>query len=160
MSVDIESTVRVECHAEKAFAFIADFENNPNWQGGMVSARWTSDPPVGVGSTYDQEARFMGKTIITRFQVTAYEPGRSISIESVESTFPLQITRRVEPTDTGCVITAHVRGQPGGLFKLAAPLMRRMVKRSVDKDYARLKALLESGSSTSGWPRRRPEEAA
>lgn len=31
----------------------------------MRSCRWTSDPPIGVGSTYDQVASFLGREIIT-----------------------------------------------------------------------------------------------
>ena len=43
------------------------------------------------------------------------------------------------PTFGGCVVTAHVRGQPTGLLKL----MSGMAARSIRKDYAALKALLE-----------------
>ena len=83
----------------------------------------------------------MGRQIDTHFRVSAYEPGRSISIESTVSTFPIQVTRSVEALGEGhCRVTAHIRGQPTGVLKLFSG----MVKKSVRKDYERLKRTLEA----------------
>jgi len=139
MSTDID----IQRPAAEVFDYIADFENNPLWQGGMETCMWTSDGPIAVGSTYEQVAKFMGRPILTTFKVTALEPGRSISIESIVSTFPIQVTRNVEPSGDGsCRVTANVAGQPPLLMRLM-PGMNWMVKRSVTQDYARLKELLE-----------------
>lgn len=140
MSVDFTHQVEIQRPADEVFAYLADFENNPDWQGGMVACRWTSEARGVVGATYEQEARFLGRPIRTTFEVTALEPGRSVSIASIVSTFPIQVTRRVEPTAGGCRVTAHVRGQPTGLLKLFSG----MVPRSVAKDYAQLKRRLEA----------------
>ncbi len=139
--MDFTHQVRIARPADAVFAYLADFENNPRWQGGMERCTWDGEGR-GVGATYSQEARFFGRPIHTSFRVTALEPGRSVSIESVVSTFPIQVTRSVEPDGDGCVVTAHVRGQPTGLLKL----MSGMAKRSIRADYARLKALLEEGA--------------
>lgn len=54
------------------------------------------------------------------------------------------MTRSVEPVgEQACVARAHVTGDPSGVFKLGAPLMRRMVERSVRGDYRRLKEHLQ-----------------
>jgi uncharacterized membrane protein len=133
--------VDIERPAAEVFAYVADFANNPEWQGGMRACRWTSEETMVVGSTYVQEARFLGRRIDTHFKVTALEPGRSISIESTQSTFPIQVTRSVEPLSNGrCRVTAHVRGQPTGILKLFSA----MVKKSIRKDYAVLKSKLET----------------
>lgn len=140
MSVDFVETLEIRRPAEDVFAYLAEFENNPRWQSGMRSCRWTSEVRTEVGATYVQEAKFFGRKIETHFRVTGYEPGRSISIESTQSTFPIQVTRSVEAIDDRrCRVSAHIRGQPTGLLKL----LSGMVKRTVAKDYARLKATLE-----------------
>ena len=36
--------------ADEVFAYLADAENNPTWQGGMVRCEWRTDPPLRVGS--------------------------------------------------------------------------------------------------------------
>jgi carbon monoxide dehydrogenase subunit G len=140
MGLDFTHRIHIACPPEQAFAYVSEFENNPAWQGGMVSCEWTSDTRGEVGSTYVQQARFMGKRIDTHFTVTALDPGRSIRIESTVSTFPIQVTRSVEPDGDGCLVSARIEGQPTGLMSLFSG----MVKRSVAKDYRALKALLET----------------
>jgi carbon monoxide dehydrogenase subunit G len=147
MSVDFEHSIEIARPAQEVFAYLADFENNPRWQAGMRSCTWTSRETQVVGSTYVQEASFLGRRIDTHFRVTEYEPGRKIAIESTKSTFPIQVTRTVEPLGAeSCRVTAHIRGQPTGLLKL----LGGMVKVSVRKDYRQLKALLEAAPRDSG----------
>lgn len=141
--MEMRSEAEIARPPEAVFAVLADMARNPEWQDGMVSCAWTSAPPHGVGSTYDQVASFMGKKILTTFEVTEYEAPSRIRIQSVVSTFPLDITRTVEPTSAGSRVTAIVRGEPGGLMKLFAPLMRRQAQRSIHADYRRLVALIE-----------------
>ena len=137
-------SIEIDVEATRAFEFIANPENNPSWQSGMKHCAWTSPPPVGLGSVYEQRAEFMGKEILTTFEVTAYEPGSSITIQSVISTFPIQVTRSVQPlADTRCRVSAVITGQPPWYMRLM-PFMGTMMQRSIDADYRALKALLES----------------
>ena len=41
--------------------------------------------------------------------------------------------------------TSHGEAEPGGLFKLAAPMMRGAFKRQAENDFRALKAILEEG---------------
>ena len=143
--ISVRASVDIGRPTARVFKYLSDFENNPAWQSGMREVRHTSDPPLRVGSTYDQVARFLGRRIVSSFEVTAFVPGESISIASVGGSFPLQITRRVEPlTESSSRVTAHISGQPGRMFWIATPLLRWIVQRSVNRDYANLKRLLES----------------
>jgi hypothetical protein len=97
-----------------------------------------------MGSVYEQEARFLGRTVSTRFQVVEYDPGRSITIESIESSFPIRVRRSVEPLGPDrSRVTAEISGEPGGFFGMIGPALRRLAQRSVDADYDRLVKLLE-----------------
>ena len=132
--------------AGEVFEFFSDASNNPRWQNGMVSCEWTSEPPIAVGSTYTQRARFAGRDVISEFEVTEFEPGRKIRIETTKSTFPIQVTRTVEPIDdTTCQVVAEITGGPeSGPMRWLAPLMEKRAQKSVDTDYDRLVQLLET----------------
>jgi hypothetical protein len=133
----LRSSLEIGRPANEVFDVVADFARNPEWQGGMRSATWTSEPP--------QVARFLSRDVVTSFEVVAYEPGRSITIESRASSFPIRVTRAVEPiTDTASRVTADVSGEPGRFFRLFGPLLARIAERSVRRDYRRLRELLES----------------
>lgn len=143
--IEVTSEVAIDRPADEVFTFLADAENNPTWQQGMQRCKWTTTPPIREGSIYEQEARMLGKTITSTFEVTDLQPGRRITVRTIESTFPIEVTRSVEPTsETTCRAGAHVTGDPSGMFKLAAPLLRKMVERSVRGDYRRLKEHLEA----------------
>lgn len=140
--------IEIERSAADVFAFVTDMANNTTWQNGMRSCRWTSEPPIGVGSTYDQVASFLGREIVTSFEVAEHDPPTMMRIVSTKSTFPLDITRTVTPRgDDACSVEALVRGEPTGPMGWVAPLMRPMVARSVNGDYRRLKTLLETPNS-------------
>ena len=139
------ASIEISRPAADVFDFISDFERNPDWQGGMRECTWTSEKPLAIGSTYDQLASFMGRSIESSFVVTDLAPGSSITIETTKSTFPIKVTRTVEHlADERCRAVAVVEGGPGGIMRLFSPLTRLMVQRSVRGDYRRLKQLLES----------------
>ncbi len=142
----VESEIFIHGPAAEIFAFISDPHNNPQWQAGMQSCRVTSDGPLGIGSSYHQIARFMGREIISNFVITAFEPGRLIRGETVESTFPISFTRIVEPHNSreGSIVKAIVCGDASGFIQLLNPMMNMMVRRSIKADYRRLKELFEN----------------
>ena len=143
--IEVVETIQVDRPPDEVFGFWADWTNNPTWQNGMRSCTWTSEPPLQLGSTYDQQASFLGRPIVSSFEVVEYEPGAMIRIRTTAGTMPLDITRRVSPgPNGGSTLTATIRGNPGGPMRLLNPLTRRMVARNVHRDYQRLKELLET----------------
>lgn len=141
--IEVTVDIAVDRPPGEVFAYWSDWTNNPTWQSGMRSCTWTSEPPLRVGSTYDQEASFLGRTIRTPFEVTEHEPGRRVRIRSTGGPLPLDITRQVEPLASGGTrLHATIRGEPSGLMGLLEPLTQRMVERNVRRDYDRLRQLL------------------
>ena len=109
--IRVETSVHIKRPSDEVFAFISNFENNPLWQSGQIEARFTSDGPLGVGSTYDQVAKFLGRQIVSAFEVLEYEPGRRIKASSTSGSFPITFTRVVEPVDGGAQVSAVVDGR-------------------------------------------------
>jgi uncharacterized membrane protein len=143
--VKTSTSVEIDRPAEEVFAFVADFPNNPRWQRGMRSCRWTSPPPHGVGSTHEQEARFLGKDVRNTFRVTAYEPPARVGFESTTGSFPIAVIRMVEALGPArSRFTEEVEGDAKGFYRVAEPLLGLLVKGSIKRDFPRLKALLES----------------
>ena len=141
----VKTDIFINRPAAEVFEFISNPENNPKWQNGMQSCVITSEGVWGLGSTYDQKAKFLGRDIVSSFKITAFEAGRLIRGDTIESSFPISFTRIVEPDESGAGANVHVEvnGDPSGFFRLFMPLMNWMVGRSIREDYRRLKALLE-----------------
>ena len=147
--IEVRQSITVKRPPAEVFAFWGDHANNPQWQMGQRRCTWTSEPPIGVGSTYEQEAALMGRPIISTFECVEFEPDRRIRMKTTTSTIPLDITREVAPDgDGGTTLTATIRGGPEGIGRLFDPIMKWMVGRNVGKDYQRLKELLDEGPET------------
>jgi hypothetical protein len=141
--INIVIRTEVDVPAAEAFSYVADFSNNAAWQSGITSTEWTSPPPIQVGSTFDQHAEYKGT--VTTYEITGIDQGRSITTESRQgATFPIVVTRKVDPLgESRCRITVDLVGYPRGFRRLIKPLLVRMVRKSIEADYRRLKRLLE-----------------
>ncbi len=145
-TVQVDTTIIIKRSAIDAFEFIADMANNPKWQRGQRSCEWTSEPPIRVGSTYEQVAKFLWREIRSSFEVVEYEPDR-IRIVSTAGTMPIDVTRTVAPEGVDrCSVSAIVSGEPPTAMRLLGPVLSALVRRSVAADYRRLKKLLEADS--------------
>jgi Polyketide cyclase / dehydrase and lipid transport len=139
--VNLTESTHLASSPDDAFAYVADFSHGPEWQHGVRAARWTSDPPLHVGSTYEQEARFLGRRVVSSFRVVGYDPAtRSVSIATTSGTFPITVTRTVEADGGGARYTEHVEGAPRGALRILGPLTHAIVRRSVRDDQRRLSA--------------------
>ena len=142
--IKVETTVHINRPPQEVFAYLSNFENNPRWQSGMREARFTSEGPLRLGSTYEQVASFLGRPVLSTFEVIAYAPGQMVKATSTSGSFPITFTRMVVAEEEGTRVTAVIEGDASGFFKLAEPLLTRFVQRSVDNDYANLKKILEA----------------
>lgn len=142
--ITTEIDLEIARPAAEVFAVLSDFEANPTWQGGMKSCRWATEPPLRVGSRYEQRAEFLGREIASTFEVIELDPGTRVKATTVAGSFPITFTRWVEPIDDGTTrVRALIEGDSSGFFRLMEPLMRPMVRRSIRGDYRRLKRMLE-----------------
>ena len=142
--VSVEVSITINHPAKETFRFIANPENNPQWQKGMKKCTITSEGELGIDSEYEQEAEFMGKPILTTFKITEFEADHLIKGESIISTFPITFKRIVDGDENISHVKAIVTGNPSGFLGWFPFLTRWMIKSSITKDYKRLKELLES----------------
>ena len=137
------ATRQIAQPAPTVFEFVAEVSNNPVWQKGMKRCEWITGGPIALGSRYRQEASFLGRSIISVFEVIEFEAGSRVVIDTIESTFPILVERRVEAVDeTSCRVVATIDGGPSVPGFLQG-VMGRMAQRSVNRDYDRLVEILE-----------------
>ena len=77
-------------------------------------------------------------------EVIEYEPNRKCAQKSKSGPIPAKIWQTYEPVEGGTQVTVALEAEVGGLFKLAEPLVVRMIKRNIETDFANLKDLMES----------------
>lgn len=136
------NTVTVMRAPVDVFAFLARFENIPQWNYAISRTWQVSDGPVGVGSTYRQE-RTVPSHAEESFEVTEFDPDRRLAIEGTLGPFAARLTYRLEPIGDATLVTNDVDLSPTGLTRLVAPLAANRIKSSVAANLNVLKELLE-----------------
>jgi hypothetical protein len=148
MTMDVTAEVRVRRPREEVAAYLFEPANDPEWIGGVSEARLLGDPPIRAGSRVARVASFLGRRIEYVNEVVELDDARVLRMRTVSGPFPMDITYSLEGEDEGdgdgaTVFRNRVQGDASGFFKVAAPLLSRMVRRSIQKDAERLRRLLD-----------------
>jgi carbon monoxide dehydrogenase subunit G len=127
------------------FAFVANLNNMSKWNAAVVSLQQLTPGPVGVGTKFKSVGEMMGRRIEGEVQVTAYEPDTRTGFQMQAGPVQVNVTIAFKPVGTGTKVSLNAQGNPGGLFKLAEPVMAGRIKSLMEENLARLKSVLEKG---------------
>jgi uncharacterized protein YndB with AHSA1/START domain len=143
--IKIETSIVINRPVEEVFEYMSNAKNNPQWQSGAQEVIKTSEGPIGVGTAYKSVNRLLGRRLEATVEFTAYEPNKRVAGKVTSGPVPFRFENIFEPTeDGGTKVMNSGEGEPGGFFKLAEPLVGRMVQRQVEANFANLKDMLEA----------------
>jgi carbon monoxide dehydrogenase subunit G len=129
----------------EVFAYLTDITRLPEWQSGVVEARWETQQ--GPGARAKQVRDFRGSRSESELQVTAYEPDRRFALTTLSGPVSLSLECTLEPSGSGTRLNVSGEGEPsGGLAKVAGPIVARKIAGQFKNDFETLKQNLESGS--------------
>jgi uncharacterized protein YndB with AHSA1/START domain len=139
----MEGSITINRPVEEVFAYVTDIGNLAKWNEVAGQGEQTSQGPVGVGTTYRGVADFMGREMEWTSEVTEYEPNRKVAQKMNLGPTVMAMSWLVEPVEGGTKFTIRSEGEMGGLAKLVGPLLDRTMKKQMEGNLAKLKALLE-----------------
>ncbi|HVT64443.1 MAG TPA: SRPBCC family protein [Mycobacteriales bacterium] len=144
MGVDVTVSTVIARPRDVVATFAADPTNAPVWYRRIASVEWRTSPPVGVGSEMDFVARFMGRRLAYTYVVRELIAGERLVMSTAQGPFPMETTYTWADAGDGTRMSLRNRGNPGGLWRLFAPVMASSVRRATSGDLAELKAQLEA----------------
>lgn len=142
--ISVEKQIHINKPVSDVFAFMVDFANNARWQDGIISSEKTSDGPMGVGSTGKLVQKFMGKEMTNEIAVTAFEPGKRFAGKTVAGPVQFEIDTSFEDMGGGTHLTVKMTAEGTGFFKVAEGMLKGELEKSFDRDFAKLKQILEA----------------
>lgn len=131
---------------DDVFAYVADVRNRPRWDDSVDSEELTSPEPIGIGTTVHTRLRSMGRPYQYTWEIVEYEAPNRMKVESTSGPFPTTLSFLFDGLDGGTRVQASVTGRPTGAMRLLQPLIARTTQKNLDRGYARLKRLLETGA--------------
>ena len=137
----VERGVVIHRPIEQVFAFVANFENEPQYNPSLLSMRKTSPEAIGLGTTWQEVVRLADAHDRT---VTVYEPPHTLAYHNDGRPFPVEITFRFASVPGETRLTASPTIQLGGLFQLGVPLFRLLLPTLVKRIVSNIKRVLET----------------
>ena len=128
----------------EVFDFIANPENNSQWQYGSLESVQLSAGDMQVGTVFSSLGHFMGRRIQSDCEVTEFETNKSYGFETISGPIQLQTSYNFEALDRGTNVIISSLINPGGFFKLIDPVVARAVKKQFKENLTTLKELVET----------------
>jgi uncharacterized protein YndB with AHSA1/START domain len=127
----LERTVRVDQPLDRVYDYLRDFENSEEWDAGTVRTTRT-DGDGGVGTTYENVSRFMGKETTLTYVVVALERPRTIALRGENKTVVAHDTMQLTGDDTYTEVRYRAEFEFQGFAKYLEPLLSLPLKRLGD----------------------------
>ena len=119
----VAEVIEVPRSVEESFAYVADFTTVAEWDPGIHTARKLSGDG-SVGSVYEVQAEFRGKTMPFTYTVTAFEQDRRIVLDGMGEKATSLDTIVFEPSaDGGTRITYTADFELKGALRVAEPFL-------------------------------------
>lgn len=142
-----EHSVFINRPQEEVFEFLTNPANDPKWRDSAVSGEWTSDSPIGVGSTQHSVDKLLGREIESTIEVTVWDPPHKIALKTVGGPMPYEATQTFESKEGGTQLTFSGHAEISGFFKLAEGLVGKQMDKQINKDLNSLKGYMEAGEA-------------
>jgi hypothetical protein len=109
-------------------------------------AQKITEGPVGVGTMYRHQVKFLGTLAETHPTITVWDPPHRLEFQDQSARIPFGAVYTFEDVGGGTRFTAVVTGDTTGKFvNYGDTFARRALMRQYETDLQTLKELLESG---------------
>jgi carbon monoxide dehydrogenase subunit G len=135
----------VNAPIEVVFDFLADARNEPRWLPGASNVRLTSGEPIRKGSTFVGDYPRAGAVTV---RLARHDRPHHISLAGDARNLSFVDEIELTATERGTTLVATMITQPKGLFRLFAPMMRKIIDQQFQANWDNLKATLEDERPT------------
>ena len=133
---------------QDVFDFLSNPANLTKWASVVEFAEWTSTDIPGIGSTYKQVVKFLGRNSETIFEITSWDPPNRYSYKSINIPPPAESIESVitlASKENGTQLTFDAQIGAVGVFKFAEGMLGKMAEKGDGNNIETLKQLLEAG---------------
>jgi len=130
---EVTASTNVDAPPEAVFEFLANLENLPRWQTGIVSAKLTTPGTVGAGSRAHVVRELIGQRLAVDLELIDHQPGRRLELASEASGIRVVAALDLAPEGDGTRLTFAMWIQAQSIFM--API-EGMVAGAAERDIA------------------------
>jgi len=144
----IESEAMINAPASAVFAYVANVENDVEWQEAAIWTRPREPGPVRLGSWFDHEGRFMGLRVRTSGSVTAFDQDRLFGYDFTSRFGSTAMRYELEAVGDATRLRLSADSPLPALLRPLRGLLMRNVQGMFDRDVVRLRDAVERRNAT------------
>jgi len=145
----VESTVTIARPVEEVFRFFLELDKNASKTDPNVeSVVKTPEGPTGPGTTFRFRQKVLGRMRDTTTTFISVEPNRKIEMEARLGPLRPKGAITFHQANRGTDVVVRLNPNPVGPLKLLSAVFARIGQKAWDERLARLKAAMESSSSS------------
>ena len=137
-------TTFIDRPPQEVFDYATNPANASKWQSSTQSSEWSSNGPVGVGSTNHTVGRMLGRDMEMETEITEWDPPNLWGLKGNSGPMKFTNSNKFEPKDGGTLLVQNFQGEVGGFFKVAEGMAIKQLQKMVETDGQALKTLLEA----------------
>ena len=136
------ATLDTDHPVEEMFAYLSDFSTTEEWDPGVMRARRNGTGQIGVGTTFDLVASFLGRENDLTYEVTEYDAPHAVTVRGENASVVSLDRITTEPHNGGTRITYDADLAMKGPLKLFDPLLKLAFNRVGDRALEGLRTTL------------------
>jgi uncharacterized protein YndB with AHSA1/START domain len=117
-----EETITIDRPIYQVFSYLSDVERHPQWVSSVLATTKTSDGPMGLGATFTEAGKTLGRQLEVSWEITAYEPPHTIQQRMRMDPTQVLLTVTLEAITGGTKVTIVEEGEMRGIVTLRADL--------------------------------------
>jgi len=141
--IKVEHSAVINRPVNEVFDFVVDPTKEPEWQEGVIEAGFSPGSAPGVGAEVFEKRKFLGREMVSKFEVTQYEPNKKFTGKVTEGPVKFEVSQTFEAVDGGTKVSIMIQGEPSGFFKVAEGMVQKQLQSQMASDFERAKKLLE-----------------
>jgi carbon monoxide dehydrogenase subunit G len=136
-------SIRVDRPVEEVFDFVADLDNEPRFNPDASNIRKTSDGPIGLGTTYEEDVKPLGHFLV---RIHEYDRPRLLGFDARNPRADITVRFRFTPSgDAATDVAVEMEMRTKGALRALEPVLRPLVERMYERKRApMLKRALET----------------
>ena len=120
--------VRTSAGLDEAFAYVADFDHQAEWDPNTVTSRRLTEPPLAVGSRFALVVRMGRGAVPMEYRITALEPPDRVVLVGEGKGIWTEDTIELRAEDSATMVTYEARIRLSGPLGWIQPLLGRVFR--------------------------------
>src|SRR5688572_23641815 len=143
MGIDVTTEVFIRRPRAEVARFMFDPRHDAVWTTGVVECHPQQEGLLRKGAKVERISKFLGRRLAYLIEVIDHEDERFVEMLTQEP-FEMRVRYELVDAEGGTRVSIRAAGGGTGFFRLAAPLLGRMVRRSITNDLENLRELLDA----------------